>query len=93
MELEKTNHSYPLEDVHLTEEGQTKRSLLTFPKDEERTAIVERISTAVKAGRLPEEVWITPGLPMLIFITLGLLVALFLGDFLWIFLRLILGHM
>jgi len=92
-ELKKTTHSYPLEDVRVTEEGQTERSLLTFPKDEERTAIVDRISTAVKVGRLPEEVWITPGLPMLIFITLGLIVALFLGDFLWIFLRLILGHM
>jgi prepilin signal peptidase PulO-like enzyme (type II secretory pathway) len=29
-------------------------------------------------------VWATPGLPMLIFITLGLIVALTAGDIVWI---------
>ncbi len=90
-ELEKTEHSYPLEDIQTTDTGETERKLLVFPKDEERTAIVNRISKAAKEGKLPKDIWITPGLPMLIFITVGLIVALFVGDFLWILLRSALG--
>ena len=33
-------------------------------------------------------VWATPGLPMLIFVTLGLIVALLFGDFVWLLIRL-----
>jgi prepilin signal peptidase PulO-like enzyme (type II secretory pathway) len=36
-------------------------------------------------------VWATPGLPMLIFITLGLIVALLFGDIVWLLVRFILG--
>ena len=36
-------------------------------------------------------VWATPGLPMLIFVTLGLIVALLLGDLVWLLVRSILG--
>jgi len=85
-ELEKAEHSYPLEDISTTDAGESKRRLLVFPKDEERMEIVNRISKAAKEGKLPKEIWITPGLPMLIFITVGLIVALFLGDILWIIL-------
>lgn len=85
-ELEKAEHSYPLEDISTTDAGEPKRSLLVFPKDEERMEIINRISKAAKEGKLPREIWITPGLPMLIFITVGLIVALFLGDILWVIL-------
>ena len=91
-ELERTEHSYPLEDIGKTETTETSRRLLVFPKDEERTEIVERISKAAKEGKLSEEIWITPGLPMLIFVTLGLIITLFLGDILWIILRSALGY-
>jgi prepilin signal peptidase PulO-like enzyme (type II secretory pathway) len=36
-------------------------------------------------------VWATPGLPMLIFVTLGLIVALFFGDIVWLFVRALFG--
>lgn len=91
-QLEKTEHSYPLEDVRTTETGETERRLLVFPKDDERMEIVDRISKAAQQGKLPKEIWITPGLPMLIFITVGLIVALFFGDILWAILSLALRH-
>jgi preflagellin peptidase FlaK len=90
-ELEKTEHSYPLEDISTTETGETERRLLLFPKDEERRDIVTRLSNAVKDGTISGEIWVTPGLPMLIFITLGLMIALLLGDIVWIILRSALG--
>ena len=82
-ELETVEHLYPLEDVYVTETGESGRRLLVFPKDEEREAIVERILKATSEGKFGNEVWITPGLPLLIFITIGLIVSLTFGDIIW----------
>ncbi|MBX5321461.1 MAG: A24 family peptidase C-terminal domain-containing protein [Candidatus Bathyarchaeota archaeon] len=83
-------HLYPLEDVEKTEDG-TKRKLVLLPKDESRNAIVERLEKAVQAGEIKERVWATPGLPMLIFMTVGLVIALFYGDMVWILISFLLG--
>jgi len=83
-------HLYPLEDVEKTENG-IKRKLVVFPKDDGRNAIVERLEEAVKSGEIQEKVWATPGLPMLIFMTAGLIIALFYGDMVWNLIRFLLG--
>ncbi len=85
--LEKTPHSYPLEDITVKEDGSTERRLLAFPKDETRETIVARIVSANKEGKIQGGVWATPGLPLLIFITAGLIIALLVGDLVWIILR------
>jgi len=87
-ELERRRHIYPLEDVRVAETGETERRLLVFPSDEKKEKIVERILEASRGGRLGSEVWITPGLPLLVFITAGLIIALTLGDIIWIMLSL-----
>ncbi|MGQ9565733.1 MAG: A24 family peptidase C-terminal domain-containing protein [Candidatus Bathyarchaeales archaeon] len=84
--LEKSQFLYPLEDVQISETGNIERKLLVFPKDEEREGIAKRILDAVKKGVKIDWVWTTPGLPMLIFITFGLISALVIGDFVWIIL-------
>jgi len=86
-ELGKKEHLYPLEDVYVADTGESRRKLLVFPKDEERGEIVARILGAADEGKLENEVWATPGLPMLIFITVGLVIALAYGDIVWILLR------
>jgi len=83
-------HLYPLEDVE-EKEGEFKRKLVVIPKDEERKAIVERLNKAVDAGKIQDMIWATPGLPMLIFITVGLIIALFFGDIIWICISAVLG--
>jgi len=80
-------HLYPLEDV---EEETCKQKLVIIPKDEERNAIVERLAKAAEAGKIQKNVWATPGLPMLIFITAGLIAALFFGDIIWVCIRFLL---
>lgn len=84
-------HIYPLEDVENTEEGEIKRKLLILPKDEERETIIKRIEKAVEEGKIQEKVWATPGLPMLIFITAGLVLALFYGDIVWALVQFFMG--
>ncbi len=75
---------YPLEDFQTTQKGEMKRRLLLFPKDENREQIVERIIKAKSEGKIRNMVWATPGLPMLIFITIGLILAFSIGDIIWI---------
>ncbi len=83
-------HIFPLEDVDNQSEN-FKRSLVVVPRDEGREEIVGRLSKAVEEGKIDDNVWATPGLPMLIFVTLGLIVALFLGDIVWLLVRAVLG--
>ncbi len=80
----KDSFLYPLEDFRVNKQGEKKRCLLLFPKDEDREGIVERINEAMVDGESGDSVWATPGLPMLIFITLGFIFALTVGDFVWI---------
>ena len=80
----KKGHTFPLEDIDVDEEGTKKRRLLVFPNYEEREEIVERITENIENEKLDGEVWATPGLPLLIFITVGLIISLFFGDIVWI---------
>ena len=62
-----------------------------MPRDEGRDEIVARLSKAVDAGKIDSYVWATPGLPMLIFITIGLIIALLFGDLVWMLVSFVLG--
>ncbi len=81
--LKEREHLYPLEDVYVNEKGENRRKLLVFPKDEEREDIVARLLKAADEEELENEVLATPGLPLLIFITAGLIVGLAYGDIVW----------
>lgn len=80
-------HMYPLEDVETSEDGTKRRKLLSFPKYEDREDIISRLRESMKET---SEVWVTPGLPLLVFITAGVIIALTYGDIVWILLGLIL---
>jgi len=85
-------HIYPMEDIEEDDgENPLKRKLVVVPRDEGRNEIVERLSNAVDAGKIDAYVWATPGLPMLIFITIGLIIALLFGDIVWLLVSLVLG--
>jgi preflagellin peptidase FlaK len=77
-------HLFPLEDVEMDEEGNYKRKLLAFPNYEEREEIIARITDNVENEKLSGGVWATPGLPLLIFITVGLIISITYGDIVWV---------
>lgn len=91
VKLEKGEHLYPLEDIRMVETGKSERKLLLMPKNEVRGEIVERILKAARQGVVQDEVWVTPGLPLIVFVTAGLIVALAFGDVVWFILRSALG--
>ena len=78
-------HVFPMEDVD--DKSDLKRKLVIVPHDDGRDKMVERLSNAADAGKIDNYVWATPGLPMLIFITAGLVVALIYGDLIWMIVR------
>jgi preflagellin peptidase FlaK len=85
-------HVYPMEDIEEENgENMVKRKLVVVPRDEGRSEIVARLSKAVDAGKIDAYVWATPGLPMLIFITIGLIIALLFGDIVWMLVSFVLG--
>jgi preflagellin peptidase FlaK len=85
-------HVYPLEDVEEDDDNEPlKRKLLVVPRDEGRDEIVARLSKAAEEGKIESYVLATPGLPMLIFVTAGLVLALVFGDIVWLLIRFLLG--
>lgn len=80
----KNTHMFPLEDIESNNEGTKKRKLLVFPDDESREEIINRLENNIEEKKLDVGVWATPGLPLLIFITLGTFIALSFGDIVWI---------
>ncbi len=89
--LKATWHVYPMEDIQPEENGKPpKRSLVVVPRDEGRDQIIAHLAAATDAKVIDNEVWATPGLPMLIFLTIGLMVALLFGDVVWILISAIL---
>ena len=85
--LEKNAHVFPIEDIAAGETGEGERRLLLFPKDETQEAIMARLRSAGQEGKIKDGIWVTPGLPLLIFITAGLIIALLFGDIVWLVLR------
>jgi len=80
------SHMFPLEDIHTDYAGKKSGKLLVFPDYDEREDIINRL----KENKPNNWVWATPGLPLLIFITAGLIIALAYGDIIWVLLGLFL---
>ena len=89
--VKKKWHLYPLEDIVEESEQKPRRKLIIIPSDENRNAVIERLEKAIRSGSIEDRILATPGLPMLIFVTAGLVTALIFGDIVWICVRLILG--
>ena len=93
MNIEKVKakwHIFPLEDIN-DSYVDLPRKLVVVPKEEGREQILQRLSDAVDQGKIDSYILATPGLPMLIFVTLGLVVAVFGGDLVWLLVRTVVG--
>ena len=88
--LKEKDFYFPLEDIK-EEDGVAKRFLVIFPSDEDRKDILDRISLAVKNGKASPQIWASPGLPMIVFITAGFFIAVLFGDIVWFLVSLIMG--
>jgi len=79
-EVEEKIYLYPLEEV-VESGGAVERRLNLFVEAEvERQDLIEKLRSYVEKAVIPREIWATPGLPMLVFVTIGFILAFVVGD-------------
>lgn len=80
---------YPIEKIEETpEDGITRKFQVFVQAEADREDAVNKIEEFSKRG-LVKEVWVTPALPFLVFITVGLFASLLFGDIIFWLLSLI----
>ena len=72
--------------VHWYEEkaGNIERKFL-FGGVEIDNEVIEKLKSYATDGRIDEEVWVTPDLPFMLFITAGFVISILYGNFLFLF--------
>lgn len=66
------------------QEGNVGKKFL-FGGIEIDSAIIEKLKGYAAEGKIDEEVWVTPNLPFMLFITAGFVMSLLYGNFLVVF--------
>jgi len=90
-EVEEKIYLYPLEEV-VESGGAVGRRLNLFVEAEvERQDLLGELRPYVEKAVVPREIWATPGLPMLVFVTIGFVSALVLGDLIFSIISVFLG--
>jgi preflagellin peptidase FlaK len=84
-QLESKPHLFLLESVHGQGSAVRRRFEFDLRVDLDRGKEFAEIKRAVDLGLLRGGIWVSPGLPFLVFVTSGLGVSLLFGDVLWRF--------
>lgn len=81
------HHYFIMEELSEREDGRIERKLKIFKRiyEDEDTS---RVKVPVK---FHGKIWVTPGLPFLVFITVGFVIAMFIGDIIFLLVDMILA--
>lgn len=77
--LKEKVYLYPMEEVSRSNDGSSRILRLFTHADIERGDLLRDLAEHLKDG---EEVWVTPGIPLLVFLLMGLISTVFIGDIL-----------
>jgi preflagellin peptidase FlaK len=83
---------YPMEEIIQAPDGARRSFKLFVDAESDRDKMVSEFANAYSKLNLQSQVWVTPGLPMLVFMTAGLLVTLVFGDILFSGVYFLLAH-
>jgi len=78
--LRSTLYLYPMEEVVEDENGAHRTLQVYSNADVEREQVLSEFSESMKKVGSPNTVWVTPGLPLLVFILAAVVIALTIGD-------------
>ena len=84
--LQSSTNLYPAEQVELVESRPARHFRLYSSAEEDREKLVSSLEPYKANGLFSNGVWVTPGLPHMVFLTASLAVVLLVGDLLmWMF--------
>ena len=84
--LQSKVYLYPAEEVSVVDSKPVRQFHLVASAAEERDKLVSGLESYKEQGMFSDGVWVTPGLPHLVFLTASLLVTLVVGDLMmWLF--------
>ncbi len=78
--LQSTFYLYPMENVVEDEKGARRTLQMYSNADVDRQEVLSKFNDSLRKIGSPSRVWVTPGLPMLVFILVGVVIALIFGD-------------
>lgn len=88
--VEKTIHLYPIEEILWVNNKPLKKLKLFFNAEADRDKLIENLK---ESSKIPlKNIWVTPGLPMILFIALSFIINLLLGDFLTSLIKLVFAY-
>jgi preflagellin peptidase FlaK len=86
--LQSSTYLYPAEQVAVVDSRPVRQLHLVSSVDEERDKLVAGLQGYKDQGLFSDGVWVTPGLPHLVFMTASLVITVVIGDLLmWLFFR------
>src|SRR6266496_4409787 len=86
--LQSSTHLYPAEQVAVVDSRPVRQLHLVSSVGEDRDKLVAGLQGYKDQGLFSDGVWVTPGLPHLVFMTASLIVTVVIGDLLmWLFFR------
>ncbi len=78
--LQSTFYLYPMEEVTEDSNGARRRFKLFESAAADREELIRKVMASYSKVGNPELVWVTPGLPMILFFLAALILAIFLAD-------------
>jgi preflagellin peptidase FlaK len=78
--LRSTSYLYPIEEVVENTTGARRRFHLFFDAEADRDQMISDFTKSLSKVGSPSRVWVSPGLPMLLFMLFGLVITLVAGD-------------
>jgi preflagellin peptidase FlaK len=78
--LRSTFYLYPVEEVVEDTTGARRRFHLFFSAETDRDQMISDFTKSLSKVGSPSRVWVSPGLPMLLFMFVGLVITLITGD-------------
>lgn len=86
--MEAKPHLYPVEQVDLVDSKPVRHFHLVSSAETDRDKLISGLQNYKEQGLFSNGIWVTPGLPHLVFMTASLIVTVFIGDLLmWAFLK------
>lgn len=86
--LQSKIYLYPAEEVTVVDSKPVRQFHLVASAAEDRNKLVNGLESYKEQGMFSDGVWVTPGLPHLVFLTASLLVTVVVGDLMmWLFFR------